>query len=260
MPTAMITGASSGLGWEMSRVFAKHQYDLILVSRREEVLLSLAKELMREYAVTVHVFASDLSQPAAAENINRHVQDQGLVVDVLINNAGLGEYGNFSEASLEKITEMVMVNLHALTLLTRLLLPGMLARRNGKVLNVASTVAFQPQPLLAVYAATKAYVLSFSRALSLELKGSGIVVTALCPGSTRSDFFRRASMHHVTKKEIGRFANPSLVADFGYESLLNGKRTAIFGLGNRIRISVLRFFPDSWAGWLIVLRRGRTEP
>jgi uncharacterized protein len=257
MPTAMITGASSGLGREMSKVFAKHHYDLILVSRREDVLLNLAKELMQEYAIIVHVFTSDLSHPEAAEKIARYVQTEGLVVDVLINNAGLGEYGCFPDASPEKITEMVMVNMHSLTLLTRLLLPGMLARRSGKVLNIASTVAFQPQPLLAVYAATKAYVLSFSQALSLELKGSGIVVTALCPPATRSDFFRRASMHHVTQEKIERFADPSEVADFGYESLFAGKTTAIFGLGNRIRIFALRLFPDSWRQRLTTLRRGR---
>jgi uncharacterized protein len=257
MPTAMITGASSGLGREMSRVFAKHHYDLILVSRRDDVLLNFAKELMQEYAITAHVFKSDLSYPAAAEKIARYVQSEGLVVDVLVNNAGLGEYGHFPEVSPEKITEMVMVNMHSLTLLTRLLLPGMLARRNGKVLNIASTVAFQPQPLLAVYAATKAYVLSFSRALSLELKGTGIVVTAFCPASTRSDFFRRASMHHLTQQKIERFADPFQVADFGYKSLLAGKTTAIFGLGNRIRIFVLSFFPDSWVHRLNALRRGR---
>lgn len=257
MPTAMITGASSGLGREMSKVFAKHHYDLILVSRRDDVLLNFAKELMQEYAITAHVFKSDLGHPAAAEKIARYVQSEGLVVDVLVNNAGLGEYGHFPEASPEKITEMVMVNMHSLTLLTRLLLPGMLARRNGKVLNIASTVAFQPQPLLAVYAATKAYVLSFSRALSLELKGTGIIVTALCPASTRSDFFRRASMHHLTQEKIERFADPFQVADFGYKSLLAGKTTAIFGLGNRIRIFVLRLFPDSWVHRLNALRRGR---
>jgi uncharacterized protein len=246
MLTAMITGASSGLGREMSKVFAKHHYDLVLVSRRDDVLLSFAKELMQEFAIRVHVFKSDLSCPAAVERIVRYVQSEGLVVDVLINNAGLGEYGSFPETSPEKITEMVMVNMHALTLLTRLLLPGMLARRNGKVLNIASTVAFKPEPLMAVYAATKAYVLSFSRALSLELRGTGIVVTALCPGPTRSDFFRRASMHHLTQEKIKNFADPSLVAGFGYKSLLAGKTTAIVGLGNRIRILALCLFPDSW--------------
>ena len=257
MPTAMITGASSGLGREMSKVFAKHHYDLILVSRRNEVLLSLAKELIQEYAIMVHVFTSDLSHPAAAEKIFRYVQTEGLVVDVLINNAGLGEYGYFPEASPEKITEMVMVNMHSLTLLTRLLLPGMLARRNGKILNIASTAAFQPQPLSAVYAATKAYVLSFSQALSLELKGTGIVVTALCPGPTRSDFFRRASMHHLTQEKIERFADPFRMAEFGYKSLLASKTTAISGLGNKIRIFVLRLFPASWGHRLTALRRGR---
>jgi len=257
MPTAMITGASSGLGREMSKVFAKHHYNLILVSRRDDVLLSFAKELMQEYAIIAHVLKSDLSHLGAAEKIARYVQGEGLVVDVLVNNAGLGEYGHFPKASPEKITEMVMVNMHSLTLLTRLLLPGMLARRNGKVLNIASTAAFQPQPLLAVYAATKSYVLSFSRALSLELRETDIVVTALCPGATRSDFFRRASMHHLTPEKIERLMDPSRVAAFGYKSLLAGKTTAIFGFDNRIRIFVLSLFPDSWVSWINKLRRSR---
>lgn len=186
--TALITGASSGIGESLARQLAAHGAHLILVARTEDRLHALAAELGARYRVQVHVLPADLNRPGAAAELHAAVQARGLNVDILVNNAGLGGYGEFSAQPSDEIDRMIAVNIGALTGLTRAFLPDMLARGRGRVLNVASTAAFQPGPLMAVYYATKAYVLSFSEAIAEEVAGSGVSVTALCPGPVRTDF------------------------------------------------------------------------
>ncbi|GAA5440743.1 hypothetical protein Dcae01_02263 [Deinococcus caeni] len=186
--TALITGASSGIGESLARQLAAHGAHLILVARTEDRLHALAAELGARYRVQVHVLPADLNRPGAAAELHAAVQARGLNVDILVNNAGLGGYGEFSAQPPAEIDRMIAVNIGALTGLTRAFLPDMLARGRGRVLNVASTAAFQPGPLMAVYYATKAYVLSFSEAVAEEVAGSGVFVTALCPGPVQTGF------------------------------------------------------------------------
>ena len=181
MPTALVTGASSGIGLELATLLAKDRHDLVLVARGRERLDGVARGLTEEFGVAATVLPADLTDPSAPIDIALALAERKLAIDILVNNAGFGVYGFFAQTPLEKELAMIQVNITALTHLTKLLLPGMLERRRGRILNVASTAAFQPGPLMAVYYATKAYVLSFSEALANETAGTGVTVTALCP-------------------------------------------------------------------------------
>src|SRR3954469_20394085 len=192
--TALITGASGGIGLELARVFAAHGYDLVLVARSGGKLEELAAELRTGHGIAARVIAKDLARPESPEDLARELEAAGVTVDVLINNAGFATFGPFVAADLHAELEELQLNVVTLTHLTKKLLPGMVARRRGGVLNVASTAAFQPGPFMAIYYATKAYVLSFSEALAEELAGTGVSVTALCPGPTATGFQQRAAM------------------------------------------------------------------
>ena len=187
--TALVTGASTGIGLEFARQLAADGYSLVIVARERERLAAVARELRSQYGVAVKDYATDLSEPGAAEALWADLSSAGVSVDILINNAGIGLYGEFQDQSVAALRSMQMINVLALTTLTRLALPGMLARRRGRILNVASVVGYQPGgPRMAVYYATKSYVLSFSKGLALELEGTGVTVTALSPGVTKSAF------------------------------------------------------------------------
>src|SRR5262245_55187194 len=190
--TVLVTGASVGIGRELARVFAADGCRLILVARKRHALHGLADELRRAHKAQSEVLTADLAQPSAPTRIFEHLQANGTRVDVLINNAGFGAHGQFADLPLERQLEMVQVNIGSLTHLTRLMLPGMLERHHGGVLNVASTAGFQPGPRMAVYYATKAFVLSLSEAIAEEVAGSGVTVTALCPGPTATNFAEAA--------------------------------------------------------------------
>ena len=192
--TAVVTGASSGIGLEIARLLAADGYDLLLVASAEKKLLEVATRFSHEFGKTVAALAVDLARPDGARSLLDEIERRGLAVEVLVNNAGFGVYGPFAGADLAHTLEMIQVNVASLTELTRGVLPGMTARQSGRILNVASTAAFQPGPLMAVYYATKAYVLSFSEALANELSGTGVTVTALCPGPTRTAFQERAGL------------------------------------------------------------------
>ena len=240
--TALITGASSGIGLELARVFARHGYDLILIARSAPKLQQLATELQHSYGIQATVLAQDLSQPDAPNAIFEALQKQEVQVDVLVNNAGIGTYGPFAEISWPKQSDLLQINIVALTHLTKLFLPPMLARGNGRILNVASTAAFQPGPLMAVYYASKAYVLSFSQALFNECAGTGVTVTALCPGPTHSDFQERAQMTQ-SKLMQGTLMSSAEVAAQGYKALMKGKRRVITGRHNRAWTIAAKFLP-----------------
>lgn len=242
--TALITGATSGIGYELAKGFARDRYDLVLVARDQAQLQRVAQELAGAHGVAARVISADLARPEAAAELVEELARERLEIDVLVNNAGFGTYGPFASADLAREEEMIQLNLVTLTQLTRRLLDGMLKRRHGKILNVASTAAFQPGPLMAVYYATKAYVLSFSEALASELRGSGVSVTVLCPGPTRTDFQRRAGIEH-TKLVRLRGMEAETVAQIGYHGMLRGAPVVIPGFGNWLLTLLVRMLPRS---------------
>jgi len=238
--TALITGASSGIGLDLARLFAKDGHDVVLVARSEGKLREIAAELERDFGVTAHVIVADLAKPDAPRTL---VAQLPVDVDVLVNNAGFGVTGPFVETDLAKELEMIQVNVVALTHLTKLLLPPMVARRRGRVLNVASTAAFQPGPLMAVYYATKAYVLSLSEAIADELRDSGVTVTALCPGPTETGFAAAADMTTTRLFNIAKPMGSAEVARAGYEGMKRGRRVVIPGIKNKLLTQSIRVSP-----------------
>lgn len=227
--TALVTGASSGIGLELARELAGNGHSLILVARDRIKLQRAADELRSQYGVAVQIHATDLSEPRAAEELWASLS--GTAVDILINNAGVGVYGDFHSQQFDAVTRMQLLNVVALTTLTRLALPDMVARRRGRIMNVASIVGYQPGgPRMAVYYATKAYVLSFSKGLSLELRGSGVSVTALSPGVTKSSFEERAGASETYLYTLVPQMTAKAVAQAGYRAMMRGRRVAIPGL------------------------------
>src|SRR5216684_712720 len=215
--TALITGASTGIGYDLARLMAP-DFDLILVARSRDRLENLRHELQAKYRTQIHNMPADLSRPEAPEGLFAEIAQRGLQVDALINNAGFGVYGRFSETSLHDELQMVQLNLTALTYLTKLALPGMLERRHGRIMNVASTAGFQPGPLMAVYYATKAYVISFSEAIASELRGTGVSMTCLCPGPTDTEFAVQAKVEKSRLFRLGAM-NSVDVARAGMEGM-----------------------------------------
>jgi uncharacterized protein len=242
--TALITGASSGLGAEFARIFAQDGYNLVLVARTETALCHLADELNQKHGIEVKVLVKDLNQPNAPQEIFDELQSAGITLDILVNNAGFATYSKFAESNLADQLEMMQVNMLALVHLTRLFLPGLIERRSGKIMNVASTAAFQPGPLMAVYYATKAFVLSFSEALANELAGTGVTVTAFCPGPTQTGFQKRAAMED-SKLFSSRLKimDAATAARSGYEGMLKGKTIVIPGLVNSLMSQGYRYTP-----------------
>ena len=241
--TALVTGASGGIGLALARRLAAGGFDLVLTARSAGKLAELAIELSTRHGARVHVIARDLALPEAPAAIAAELAAEGMAVDVLVNNAGYGTYGPFAESDLGAELGMLQLNIVALTHLTGLFLPPMLARRRGRILNVASTAAFQPGPLMAVYYASKAYVLSFSEAIAEELRGSGVTVTALCPGPTASGFQERAAMEESRLVAGKAMMGAEEVAEAGYRGLLAGRRVVIPGWTNRLLAQAYRVSP-----------------
>ena len=238
--TALITGASAGIGLAFAQIFAEKGYDLILVARRKDALMQLATSFPK---TNVTVIASDLSVPNAAQEVFDQVKAAQLSVDVLVNNAGFGDYGFFHESNWQKQQEMMQLNMIALTQLTHLFLPEMIARKSGKILNVASTASFQPGPLMSVYFATKAFVLHFSEAIANELAGTGVSVTCLCPGATASEFQQVANLENSSMVKGRKLPTAYEVALYGYQALIKGKTVAIHGTLNYLMANSVRFSP-----------------
>lgn len=240
--TALITGASGGIGLELARLFAGDGFDCILVARSEDKLRELAAQLEGTNHITPMVIAKDLSKPSAVDEVYEEVTAAGRPVDALVNNAGFPVFGLFTGTDLETELEMLQVNVVALTALTKLFLKGMVERHHGWILNLASTAAFEPGPLMAVYYASKAYVLSFSEALANELEKTGVTVTALCPGPTRTGFQKRGAMED-SRLVQGDIADAGSVALAGYRGLMTGKTIVIPGLSNKLVPLVVRLSP-----------------
>lgn len=241
--TVLVTGASSGIGRELAHCFARGGHECILLARSTDELHTLADQLEAQYGIEGHVLVADLSASDSARNIVSELDRRDLVVDVLVNNAGFGGRGEFSEQSAERQTAMIRVNVTALTELTRHLLPGMLERDNGGVLNVASTAAFPPGPYMTVYYATKAYVLSFSEGLAEETSESNVSVTCLAPGPTRTAFADKAEMEDTQLFKWGSSMTPEAVAEVGYEAFRREKALTIPGWPNKIGAFLVRFTP-----------------
>jgi short-subunit dehydrogenase len=241
--TALITGASAGIGRELAKLFARDHYNLVLVARTSARLAQFADELQRQFGITAKSFPLDLSASSAPQFLYDQLLREGTVVDILVNNAAYGKLGAFAEVPVEESIGQVQLNITALTHLTKLFLGPMLDRKSGKILNVASTAGFQPGPLMAVYYASKAYVISFSEALANELKETGVTVTCLCPGPTDTEFQKRAGTEETLLFRRMRPMDAKAVARDGYRGLVKGKSLVISGFGNWLLAESLRISP-----------------
>jgi short-subunit dehydrogenase len=255
--TVLITGASSGIGLELAKCFAADGCRLILVARNTDALEKLADELRHKNKIEAIVLTADLSLPQTPKQVFDKLSTQKISVDVLVNNAGFGAHGAFVEMSLPWHLEMLQVNIAALTELTGLFLPGMIERKRGGILNVGSVAGFQPGPGMAVYYATKAYVLSFTEALAEELRGTGLIVSVLCPGPTESNFGNVARRKKIRQLNTAKMSAEA-VALHGHRAFRNGKITAVPGIQNYIFIFLNRIFPR-WLPRKIVKFYNRTK-
>ncbi|HWD92505.1 MAG TPA: SDR family oxidoreductase [Verrucomicrobiae bacterium] len=251
---ALITGGSMGIGHELAKVFAANKFNLILVARNEARLAQVAAELRAQHGIETKILVKDLSLPNVPQEIFDALRDTPIFV--LVNNAGFGWRGAFAECDLQReALDMMHVNMDALVALTRLFVPPMLGRKHGRVLNVASTAAFQPGPFANIYFATKAFVLSFSHALAEELEGTGVTVTALCPGSTRTEFFERAKMQNFRRD--GLMMDAGVVARAGYRGLMRGKRVVIPGALNKLTATLSNFMPTRFTTRMVRKLNGK---
>ena len=243
MATALITGASNGIGLELAKVHASKGDNLVLVARNLSKLDELKVELEKQYKISVYTIGLDLSKPNAAQEVYDETIRQKIQVDYLINNAGFGDFGMFVETDWNKELQMINLNITTLTQFTKLYLKDMVQRRSGKIMNVASTAAFQSGPTMAVYYATKAYVLSFSEAIANEVSDKGVTITTLCPGATESGFQAAAAMEESALVKGRTLPTSKEVAEYGYKAMMKGKTVAIHGLMNYIMANSVRFLP-----------------
>lgn len=240
----LISGASSGIGKELAEIAAREGRNVILVARDEPALNTVAKDLAKRYAIDAMVLARDLSEQQSPQQIFDALARKKIVVDTLINNAGSGDYGEFVRSNRATQLGMINLNVRTLTELTHLFLPDMVRCKTGYIMNLGSVASFLPGPYMSVYFASKAYVLSFSEALSAELRDSGVSVTCLCPGSTKTSFGESA---HVSETHSTRTSHvtPRQVAEFGWKAMKDGKPVAVYGFGNRLSITLTKFLPRS---------------
>ncbi|MFN8276648.1 MAG: SDR family oxidoreductase [Chitinophagales bacterium] len=243
MATALITGASNGIGYELAKIHAAKKDNLVLVARNERRLQEIKSELESAFGISVLILPKDLSATNSAAEVYTAVQQQKITVEYLINNAGFGDFGMFYEGDWQKQEQMIQLNITALTHLTRLFLPDMVQRRSGRIMNVASTAAFQPGPTMAIYYATKAYVLHFSEAVNNEVSDKGVTVTALCPGATESGFQAAAAMEESALVKGKKLPSSKEVAEYGYHAMMAGKPVAIHGFINAIMANSVRLMP-----------------
>ena len=238
----LITGATSGIGYELAEIFAKEGKNLILIARAHNKLESVKLNFEKTYSINVEIISADLSDLTAADKIYAHIREKDLQVENLVNNAGFASFGLFNEIDKDVDLNMLKVNVFALTHLIKLFLPHMIENKSGRILNVASTAAFQPGPLMAVYYASKAYVLYLSEALASELEGTGVTVTALCPGPTKTGFQKRAKMEKskLVQKHV---MDAKVVAQNAYDSLMKGDTLIIPGFRNKLLVALVRFLP-----------------
>ena len=244
--TALITGASKGIGRELAILFAEKRCHLVLVARSEKELIQFKKELEEQFSVTVLVLVNDLSLPEAAQELFDEIKGRDIDPDYLVNNAGFGDYGSFADTSWERYEKMIALNVTTLTHLTHLFVNDWRGRKHGRILNISSTAAFQPGPMMAVYFATKAFVLHLSEAIGDELKEDHITVTALCPGPTDTHFGEESKMNASQLVKNVKIAGAREVAQLGFNAMMKGKPVAIHGAMNRLVPFFIRFMPRIW--------------
>ena len=242
---ALITGASSGIGRELTRLFAKDGYNLVLVGRDEESLNQMASNFYNQYGTDTTVISKDLSDPKAPDEIYAETGEKNLTINVLVNDAGFGEYGMFAtETDLQRELDVVQVNAVALMHLTKLYLKDMVARNEGRILMLGSEVSVFPNPMMAVYGATKAFIKSFSEAIHNELTDTNVTVTVLMPGATNTNFFKTAGAQNVKGADPNKTADPTAVAKEGYEAMMSGKDHVVAGWMNKARVALAHILPD----------------
>ncbi len=241
--TALITGASSGIGLELATVHASKGGDLVLVARNKSKLDEIKTELENKFKINVYTIGKDLSATDSAQEVFEETQNNNIQIDYLINNAGFGDFGMFVQTDWKKEHQMINLNITTLTLFTKLYVKDMVKRKSGRIMNVASTAAFQSGPTMAVYFATKAYVLSFSEAVDNEVRDFGVTVTILCPGATESGFQAAAAMEESNLVKGKKLPTSKEVAQYGYNAMMKGKTVAIHGLMNSIMANAVRFAP-----------------
>lgn len=251
--TALITGASNGIGLELAKIHASKGDNLVLVARNKTKLDELKFELEKQFKVAVYTIGKDLSTTNAAQEVYDETQKNNIQVDYLINNAGFGGYGMFAETDWNNELEMINLNITSLTLFTKLYLKDMIKRKSGKIMNVASTASFQPGPTMAIYCATKAYVLSFTEAVSNEVSDKGISIIALCPGATETGFQAAGKLDESKLFKNKKLPTAKDVAEYGYNAMIKGKTVAIHGVMNYIMANAIRFIPRA-----IVLKVSRS--
>lgn len=241
---ALVTGATSGIGYELAKLLAQDKYNLVIVARNQQELDSTAAELQQQYGVRVVPLAKDLFQRAAPFELYEAVRAQGIEVEVLVNDAGQGQYGEFIETDINRELDIIQLNIGAYVVLTKCFLKEMVARGSGKILQVSSIGGELPGPLQSVYHGTKAFVTSFTEAIREETKDSGVTITALLPGVTDTDFFRKADMEQSKLVAEGSKADPADVAKDGYEALLAGKDKIVSGFKNKVQVAISNVIPD----------------
>lgn len=242
--TALITGASSGIGYELTKLFAENNYDLVLVALEGDKLQQVGEEMKKQYNVSrLHLITKDLSVPNAAREVYEETQKLGWEINVLVNDAGFGEYGKFVDTNLDKELALIRLNISSLVYLTKMYLREMVARNEGKILQLASIASFHPEPYLAVYAASKAFVLNFTEAVIEEIRDTRVTMTALVPGATDTDFFNKAGAQN-SKVVQGKMSDPAEVAREGFDALMAGEARAVAGIKNEMIVGLSNVLPD----------------
>jgi short-subunit dehydrogenase len=244
---ALVTGGTSGIGKELARLFAKDQFNLVLVARDEQELQNTAQEFKSEYGINIHTIPKDLSKRESPFEVYDEVSSLGLNIEVLVNNAGQGAYGEFKDLDINRELDMIQLNIGGYITMTSCFLPAMLEKGYGKILNVGSIAGEAPGPFQAVYHGTKAFVNTWSAGIQNELKDKGITVTVLLPGATDTDFFNKAEMNDSKMVQETKLADPAKVAKDGYEALMGGDDKIISGLKNKVQVAMGNFQPDSMA-------------
>ncbi|MFA5783178.1 MAG: SDR family oxidoreductase [Bacteroidales bacterium] len=254
---SLVTGASNGIGLDLARLLAKDKHNLILIARSAEKLNGAKASIEKDFGVKVKIIVADLSLPDAASKLFDEIRKENIHVDILINNAGFGDYGPFVECNWQKQENMINLNILTLTKLTRLFLPAMISVKYGRILNLASVASFMPGPLMSVYYASKAFVLSFSYAIANEVKGTGVTVTALCPGPTDTGFMAAASLKESKLFKTFKPKSSLDVALYGYQRMLKGKTLAIPGTLNKLLVTIIRFSSGKLTSSVVKKIQGR---